>query len=152
MKTNPSLIQRFFSDTPDLFKVIQLIGLLMVLANHVLNHYHITGAFTDELLTIGLVISFLSQFVMKDAAVIEGAASPLAGVVQLIPDLINQFDGLKTALADHATTNAGLLQSITTLLTGTGVTAPSVQLPGPDTVPAEDNVINTGPVKLEVKS
>jgi hypothetical protein len=161
MNQNPSLIQRFLSDTPDFFKVLQLIGLLAVLANAVLVHYNISGVFVDDLRTAGFAVAFLSQFAVKEIPKVEGASNFATGLIAAAPDIIGAVDSLKGALADHSGTITSALGDVLTGIkslsaapaASADATGPAVQVNVGAAPVAPADVIDTSTApKVEVKS
>ena len=94
MKQNPTLAQRFFSDTPDFIKIVQAFGILLIVVHAVLVHYHITGILVNDIQALGIAIPVLGQFVVKDIGAIDTGPSLLENIAGLLPTLQSQLEGL----------------------------------------------------------
>lgn len=99
MNKNPSLVQRLMADTPDFFKKLDFIGLVLIglavsLKGLIPAQYLAIGG------TIGGTLTTMSKFAIKDSPLVTAQvnATDPAAAITVITDLANQGADLKTDL------------------------------------------------------
>lgn len=102
MNTNLSLGQRLMADTPNFFKIAGHIGTFLILAAAGLAFGHVAPAITTAVGALGTGIAVVAPFAVKDIATVAAAGSPILGAVELLPQLLDQFDQVKSAIGASA--------------------------------------------------
>ncbi len=147
---NLTLTQRLMADTPSFFKKVHILGLALVAMAVSLANVPLVPA--KVLLILGIVggtLAVVSLFAVKDAAIIAAAPSVTDGLMQVLPDLVNQFGQVKDEIINQTATHGETLKTISDQLSALN-TAPAVSVsvqtaPPADTAPpAATEPPNTG--------
>jgi hypothetical protein len=101
---NPKLTlgQRLMADTPDFFKKSHIVGLVLILAAAVLNHFNMPIQVVTIVATVGGSITAFSQLPVKDITAIESQGVSMTNVLTLITDLSGKIEEVKGIVAKPA--------------------------------------------------
>jgi len=93
--------QRILADTPIFFKIAQICAFAAILADALLVKLNIGSADIHTMLgTAGFVVMTVSQFATKDVQTLEAAPDIVTGFENLLPQLMEQFGQVKTAIGN----------------------------------------------------
>ncbi|MHB8209074.1 hypothetical protein [Mucilaginibacter sp.] len=146
--TSLSLWDRFKADSPIIFKVLQLIALLVILAVLTLP-IPISTTIKASALSGSFAVVFLCFFVVQDAQTLSSGLTA-ENLLKLVTDIPSQLAQVKDAIASPSADIATIIQAIQQLTTSTGpVTLVAGALPvntGAGAIPiaatiAADNVV-----------
>jgi hypothetical protein len=90
MKIKNDLVDRFLSDTPDLFKRLDLLGLLIVAIAGFLADNGYSGKLVTVAGAVGGVICLISKFVKKDMQLLQSTTDDLQAINDHLPELKEQ--------------------------------------------------------------
>jgi hypothetical protein len=105
MNSEFNLVKRFLAETPPFWKLLQLIGLVVVLICLLVANTLPVSAGTKQVVeAIAGTLTLVAGFAKKDAEILKPGetANPLA-VLSLLPDLMSQFTELKAVVQQKQT-------------------------------------------------
>ncbi|QTE38497.1 hypothetical protein J3L18_05315 [Mucilaginibacter gossypii] len=98
MIKDSTIWKRFIAETPDFFKKVQIVCFILQLIINSLGTVvpinHFVATFND----IALGVILISQFAVKDIAIIQNSPDPLKAAVELIPELMEQKEAIIKSL------------------------------------------------------
>jgi len=98
MNLKSKLVERFLSDNPNFFKVLDLIGFILVAAAGFVADNGGSGKLVTITGAIGAAVCLISKFTKKDIALFQGSTDVLQTIAENLPELQDQFKQVSNAV------------------------------------------------------
>ena len=94
MKTDFNLIKRFLSDTPDFWKRVDFIGLLLIALATLLHDLGVDALIVSVVGAIGGTLALVSKFAVKDIAILQSSTDALDAAGKMLPEIRQQANAV----------------------------------------------------------